>query len=101
MISLGAGTPSSAYFPFDKIRVEVSHPSEMVINMAKDGLERASDYSKLSQTSSPISISPRLVDSIGLDIALNYGQGTGSAQMLRFVTEHTEVRRFNLATNSN
>lgn len=100
MISLGAGTPSSAYFPFDKIRVEVSHPSEMVINMAK-GPERASDYSKLSQTSSPISISPRLVDSIGLDIALNYGQGTGSAQMLRFVTEHTEVRRFNLATNSN
>lgn len=26
-----------------------------------------------------------------LEIALNYGQGTGSAQMLRFVTEHTEV----------
>jgi hypothetical protein len=28
---------------------------------------------------------------VGLDVALNYGQGTGSAQMLRFVTEHTEV----------
>lgn len=27
-----------------------------------------------------------------LAIALNYGQGTGSAQMLRWVTEHTEVR---------
>ena len=26
-----------------------------------------------------------------LSIALNYGQGTGSAQLLRFVTEHTEV----------
>ena len=29
-----------------------------------------------------------------LAIALNYGQGTGSAQLLRFVTEHTEVRAF-------
>ena len=25
-------------------------------------------------------------------MALNYGQSTGSAQLLRFVTEHTEVR---------
>lgn len=101
MISLGAGTPSSAYFPFEKIRVEVSHPSEMVINMAK-GPERASDYSKLSQTWFRISISfLAQITCIGLDIALNYGQGTGSAQMLRFVTEHTEVRRLNLATNSN
>ena len=30
-------------------------------------------------------------DGIDLSIALNYGQGTGSAQMLRFVTEHTEA----------
>jgi hypothetical protein len=29
---------------------------------------------------------------LDLSIALNYGQGTGSAQLLRFVTEHTEVR---------
>ena len=28
---------------------------------------------------------------IDLHVALNYGQGTGSAQLLRFVTEHTEV----------
>lgn len=26
-----------------------------------------------------------------LHVALNYGQATGSAQLLRFVTEHTEV----------
>lgn len=26
-----------------------------------------------------------------LEIALNYGQATGSPQLLRFVTEHTEV----------
>lgn len=26
-----------------------------------------------------------------LEIALNYGQATGAPQLLRFVTEHTEV----------
>jgi hypothetical protein len=26
-----------------------------------------------------------------LEIALNYGQATGAAQLLRFITEHTEV----------
>ena len=26
-----------------------------------------------------------------IHVALQYGQGTGSAQILRFVTEHTEV----------
>ena len=26
-----------------------------------------------------------------MHVALNYGQGTGSVQMIRFLTEHTEV----------
>lgn len=29
-----------------------------------------------------------------LHVALNYGQQTGSAQLLRFITEHTEVKKF-------
>lgn len=33
---------------------------------------------------------------LDLHVALNYGQGTGSAQILRFVTEHTEVHSFRL-----
>lgn len=32
-----------------------------------------------------------LLSSLDLEIALNYGQATGSGQLLRFVTEHTEV----------
>lgn len=28
---------------------------------------------------------------LDLEIALNYGQATGAAQLLRFITEHTEV----------
>ena len=31
---------------------------------------------------------------LDLEIALNYGQATGSAQLMRFVTEHTEVRTY-------
>ena len=29
-----------------------------------------------------------------ISIAFNYGQAMGSGQLLRFVTEHTEVRRW-------
>lgn len=29
---------------------------------------------------------------VDLNIALNYGQATGACQLLRFVTEHVEVR---------
>ena len=28
---------------------------------------------------------------LDLEVALNYGQATGAPQLLRFVTEHTEV----------
>ena len=37
---------------------------------------------------------------LDLHVALNYSQGTGSGQMLRFVTEHTEVRTLRLVENS-
>lgn len=30
-------------------------------------------------------------DWLDLEVALNYGQAVGSPQLLRFVTEHTEV----------
>jgi len=32
-----------------------------------------------------------IVSTADLSVALNYGQATGSAQLLRFITEHTEV----------
>ena len=28
-----------------------------------------------------------------MHVAFNYGQATGAAQLIRFVTEHTEVRK--------
>jgi hypothetical protein len=32
------------------------------------------------------------LDYLDLEISLNYGQANGAAPLLRFVTEHTEVR---------
>jgi hypothetical protein len=52
MISLGAGAPSSAYFPFERVQVTVSNPNalgEETIRMGKDDFEPGTnDYSKSS-----------------------------------------------------
>jgi hypothetical protein len=36
------------------------------------------------------------LDDLDLEISLNYGQANGAAPLLRFVTEHTEVRGLNV-----
>jgi hypothetical protein len=54
MISLGAGAPSSAYFPFEEIEVKVSNPPrfagevpDSILHLAKyDFQPRISDYGK-------------------------------------------------------
>lgn len=63
---------------------------ESVIKTAKYDFEPGvSDYSMLDNFRDITFMA--YIYGLGLDVALNYGQGTGSAQMLRFVTEHTEV----------
>ncbi|KAI9680036.1 MAG: Aromatic/aminoadipate aminotransferase 1 [Caeruleum heppii] len=82
LISLGGGLPSSDYFPFERLDFKVpsvgqfseeeTHKSGVTLSVGKhDVSEGKSAYD--------------------LSIALNYGQGTGSAQMLRWITEHTEI----------
>lgn len=82
LISLGGGLPSSQYFPFAEITIKVPRApnfseeetlsSGQTVRVGKyDVSERDSEYD--------------------LSIALNYTQSTGSAQMMRFVTEHTEL----------
>ncbi|KAG6313008.1 hypothetical protein E4U22_001335 [Claviceps purpurea] len=82
LISLGGGLPSSETFPFAEIGLKVPlapHFSE-------------SDTRERGQT---VAIGKYDVRDHGgtydLSIALNYGQSTGSAQMMRFLTEHTEI----------
>ncbi|KAI1921415.1 Aromatic/aminoadipate aminotransferase 1 [Ophidiomyces ophidiicola] len=82
LISLGGGLPSSDYFPFDEISIKVpvaphfsekeTHESGQIITAGKHDIQEGkSDFD--------------------LEICLNYGQSVGAAQMLRFVTEHTEI----------
>ena len=79
MISLGGGLPSSDYFPFSELSATVptapsfSSPNSDVVTKAgkHDVLEGKGLYD--------------------IHIAFNYGQATGSPQLLRFVTEHTEL----------
>ncbi|TGZ85070.1 aromatic amino acid aminotransferas-like protein [Ascodesmis nigricans] len=77
MLSLGGGLPSSEYFPFEEIDVkvpalDVGNHEEITMQIGKhDVREGKSAYD--------------------LSIALNYGQGSGSAQMIRWVVEHTEI----------
>ncbi|KAJ5690148.1 hypothetical protein N7462_004540 [Penicillium macrosclerotiorum] len=91
MISLGAGAPSAAYFPFNELQVKLSeHPGIQMEKEQKSKMIRMSKY----DFEPGVSDYRRKMTKrglLGLDVALNYGQGTGSVQMLRFVTEHTEL----------
>lgn len=85
MISLGGGLPSSDYFPFEYIEMKVptigkfseaeTAESGKVVRIGKHDVKEGKS-------------------AFDLAISLNYGQGTGSAQILRWFTEHTEVGIF-------
>ncbi|MCJ1267384.1 Aromatic/aminoadipate aminotransferase 1 [Lobaria immixta] len=82
IISLGAGLPSSEYFPFERIDVKVPHPPHFSEEGTREfGVVKSAGKHDIAEGTS-------LYD---LHVALNYCQGTGSGQMLRFVTEHTEI----------
>ena len=82
LISLGGGLPSSEYFPFENIDVKIPRPPHFSeAEMAQTGeIYSAGKYD--------IREGKSLYD---LAVSLNYGQATGSAQLIRFVTEHTEI----------
>ncbi|KAK3719059.1 Aromatic/aminoadipate aminotransferase 1 [Vermiconidia calcicola] len=82
LISLGGGLPSSEYFPFDEVSIKVpqngqfsekaTHEHGKVVTAGKHDL--AEDKSLFDVAT-----------------AFQYGQGTGSAQLLRWMIEHTEL----------
>jgi aromatic amino acid aminotransferase I len=83
IISLGGGLPSAEYFPIESLDIKVpTAPDFSPEATRKTG-------STLHAGKHDISEGKSLYD---LEISLNYGQATGAAQLLRFVTEHTEVR---------
>lgn len=82
MISLGGGLPCPEYFPIESLEIKVPSVPNFSEKATKINgqIIRAGKYD--------VSEGHGAYD---LSIALNYGQGTGSAQVLRFVTEHTEL----------
>ncbi|OHE99547.1 aromatic amino acid aminotransferase [Colletotrichum orchidophilum] len=83
LISLGGGLPSSAYFPFAELSIRVP--------TAPHFSEAETIASGQTLTVGKYDVREKADAEYDLSIALNYTQSTGSAQMMRFVTEHTEL----------
>ncbi|KAI4205622.1 MAG: hypothetical protein LQ346_001406 [Caloplaca aetnensis] len=82
LISLGGGLPSSSVFPFEHVEIKVPNPPRFSEQETKDSgvCVRAGKHDAVEGKS--------IYD---IHVAFNYAQGTGSPQLLRFVTEHTEI----------
>ncbi len=82
LISLGGGLPCPEYFPIEELSIKVPTPPHFSESEARETgtILTAGKYDASEGRSA-----------YDLSIALNYGLGTGSAQMIRFVTEHTEI----------
>jgi aromatic amino acid aminotransferase I len=82
LISLGGGLPLAENFPIEEISVKVPTPPHF---KEKEAIKTGTT---LSAGKYDVSEEKSVYD---LAIALNYSLGTGSAQMIRWVTEHTEI----------
>lgn len=82
IISLGGGLPSSAYFPFAEMTATVP----TVPGFTEE--ETMTNGTKIVAGKHDLAAGKSIFD---IGTAFNYGQGTGSAQLLRWVTEHTEL----------
>ncbi|TAQ83320.1 hypothetical protein B7494_g8357 [Chlorociboria aeruginascens] len=81
LISLGGGLPCPDYFPFEEVTVKVPTPPHFSEKETRETGTAVTAHKYEAQGHGEYDLS----------IALNYGLGTGSAQMIRFVTEHTEI----------
>ncbi|TVY85337.1 Aminotransferase [Lachnellula suecica] len=81
LITLGSGRPSSEYFPFEEIQVKIPKPPYFLDQEATKGI--AITTGKYDTRHG--------LSSYDLALSLNYSHGAGSPQLLRFVTEHTEI----------
>ncbi|SPN96953.1 related to ARO8 - aromatic amino acid aminotransferase I [Cephalotrichum gorgonifer] len=84
LISLGGGLPSPSYFPFSSLSLSVPTPPDF----SSSATAGSSPLRTITIGKNDIAEGKGEYD---LAVALNYGQVTGSAQMLRFVTEITEI----------
>ncbi|KNG52857.1 aromatic amino acid aminotransferase 1 [Stemphylium lycopersici] len=82
IISLGTGLPSSEYFPFERLSIKVPVTGYFSESQTREfGVTITAGKYDLAHNKSLFDIST----------SFNYGQGSGSAQLLRWVTEHTDL----------
>jgi aromatic amino acid aminotransferase I len=79
LISLGGGLPSPSYFPVDKLSLQLAIPPSF---SEEDGVTVSMGKFDMTEKDGK---------EYDLSVALNYGQAQGSAQMLRWITEHAEI----------
>lgn len=83
LISLGGGIPCADNFPFQSISMKIpTVPRFSEAETKVSGEEVRIGKYDVAETEDGV---------YDLSIALNYGQATGSAQLMRWVTEHTEL----------
>jgi aromatic amino acid aminotransferase I / 2-aminoadipate transaminase len=82
MISLCGGLPSSDYFPFESMSVKTP--------LAPDFSETATKETGATLSAGKHDISNG-TSQFDLSVSLNYGQSMGPPQLMRWVTEHTEI----------
>ena len=78
-ISLCGGLPSALYFPFEELAFEV--PKSPVFSSHNDTATLRSRKADIAEGRS----------AYDLHVALNYGQSMGPPQLMRYLTEHTEI----------
>lgn len=82
MISLCGGLPSSDYFPFESMSVKVpSAPHFSEPATRETGTTLSAGKHDIKDGTSVFDLS----------VALNYGQSMGPGQLMRWITEHTEI----------
>ncbi|OJJ85256.1 aminotransferase-like domain-containing protein [Aspergillus glaucus CBS 516.65] len=82
LISLGGGLPSPEYFPIEQISAKFPTPPGFSPEETRES------GTVMTASKGDVKNGNSLYD---LEVALNYGQATGAPQLLRFVTEHTEI----------
>lgn len=87
IISLGGGLPCPEYFPFESISMKIPQSPNFSESATRESGKDVT-IGKYDVTANAKNPDGPVYD---LSIALNYGQAHGSAQMMRFVTEHTEL----------
>ncbi|KAG5777809.1 hypothetical protein H9Q73_008517 [Fusarium xylarioides] len=87
LISLGGGLPSSEYFPISEIAMRISTPANL--SETQDPLNSPVSTAQVARIGKHDTASG--TSDYDISNAFNYGQATGSPQMMRWVTEHVDL----------